>query len=163
MSLRCLQQLMIILTLSLVVVEGCVGSKNDAEIQAFLSEVSFVHDSLLSASIARVEEIAPEPSCIVYASDISCSACIAQLIHDLLSMESCGSELTVWIASTSDPETVYYVDYYLFDKEKKKELGLSDLRFKYYVMTDVSLPDVVDGLYLLKDGRIVNVLRNAKQ
>lgn len=138
---------------------GSSESDNDVKIRTFLSGVSFSYDSLVLKSVAIVGEMLPEQSCIVYAADIGCSMCIAQIIDDLKSMDKAGSELNVWIVSTKDAETMY-IDYYLFDRNKKEEFGLSGLGFSYYVVPDVFLQNVVEGLYLFKEGRMVNFLQN---
>lgn len=131
--------------------------ENDAQIRTFLTEVSFSYDSLETESVRRVQEMLPERSCIVYATDIGCSTCTAQIIKDLKSLSRLESDLNVWIVSTHQTNTML-IDYYL--GEKKEDFGHTDLCFKYYVVPDMVLDGVVDGLYLFRDGRPANVLRN---
>ncbi len=131
--------------------------ENDAQIRTFLTEVSFSYDSLETESVRRVQEMLPEQSCIVYATDVGCSSCISQIIKDLKSMSRLESDVNVWIVSTQETNTML-IDYYL--SEKKEDFGLTDLGFRYYVIPDMVLDGVVDGLYLFRDGRPANVLRN---
>lgn len=150
----------ILIAVALLTAVSCGGTKendNDTQIMTFLSGVSLSYDSLVSASIRRVQEVLPRQSCVVYVTDISCSSCVAQIIKDLVSMAKLESELDVWIMSNQDANTML-AEYYL--TEKKEDFGLVDMKFKYYVVPDIVLDNVESGLYLFREGRAANFLHN---
>ena len=125
------------------------------QIENFLKQEKFVLPDTLRESVRKVQEICPEPSCIVYVTDVGCSSCIFQIIKDFISMKDYHSEVNVWIVPSDETSTLQ-IRYYLNDR--KDDLGLSDIPFRYFVMEGIIASSVREGLYRFSNGKLANVL-----
>lgn len=69
-------------------------------------------------------------------------------------MKDYHSEVNVWIVPSDETSTLQ-IRYYLNDR--KDDLGLSDIPFRYFVMEGIIASSVREGLYRFSNGKLANV------
>lgn len=134
---------------------GVEYTESKKQIEKFLKQEMFIFPDTLQECVDKVQEICPEPSCVVYVADVGCSSCIVQIVKDFISMKDFNSDLNVWIVPSDETSTLQ-IRYYLYDR--RDDLGLSDVPFRYFVMDDVIASSVTEGLYRFSNGKLANLL-----